>query len=140
MRDRHCYIRLAKPSDAENVLKWGSTQNGFDAEVPFRKDSWTVTAFNKSKEILHVPIHQPYFIETLCVNPEASSLEVAAAMKSVTQFLVSQANIKGISEIYYLGSHPESTDRFSINHAYQEVPYKTYRIKLRDLEPHIKEG
>jgi hypothetical protein len=54
------------------------------------------------------------------------------ALKELTQNCVTQAHITGAGEILFLGSE-QGTNEMAANHLFEELPYKVYRLKIKDL-------
>jgi hypothetical protein len=73
-------------------------------------------------------------LETIAKNPDASELEAATAFKEFIQFLVSQASIQNVSEIYFLGTD-DSVNNIAESSIFELLPYKVYKVKVADLEP-----
>ena len=133
---KHVFVRPARKEDVEKIIEWSlNTKNNlFDPDTVGYPSALTVAAFNKDKVILFAPSQRPFFLEALAVNPEAEELEVAAALKEITQFYVSQAYIQGISEIY-MPCADEATAEFAKRQQYEEMPFRLFRIKVTKLEP-----
>lgn len=129
------FIRPARKGDGEAFLEWSRDIPGFDPEVAYHPGIPTVAAYNKQRVVAFMPINQPFFMETIAFNPEATSMEKASAMSELVKFLVSQCYIKGVPEVYFLGTD-DMTDKFALNHVFEQLPYKLYRVKVSDLEPH----
>jgi hypothetical protein len=132
------FVRPARPSEAGLFIEWAKTQPEWDAFIGLHPGTFTLTAYNKEKIVAFLPVQQPYMYETFAPNPEASDLELATAMKEFTQFLVSQAHLKNVAEMYFLGSDID-TDNLATNHLFEKVPLSVYRVRVSDLEPR-KEG
>jgi len=72
-------------------------------------------------------------MESIATRPGASKLEIAEAMKELTQQFVTQAHSRGAGEIYFLGTD-EGTDQLATNQIFEKLPYSVYRLKVKDLE------
>jgi|SRR5581483_2493869 len=132
---RHVFVRPAKPSDVEKFTEWSlNTENNlFDPEVVKFPTTFTLCAFNEQGPILFMPVQQPLMMESLAINPEADVMDVAVALKEITQAVVTQAFLKGAGEIYF-ACKDEDTIKFAQHQAFEEVPYRFFRIKLKELE------
>jgi len=131
----HVFVRPLKAEDAEHFTDWAfhTKNNLLDPAALLYPTSFTVCAFKQSGPILYAPVQTPLMMESLAINPESTELEKAAALKSVAQFLVSQAYLKGVGEIYmFIGD--ESTAEFAKRQMFEEVPFRLFRLKLSDLE------
>lgn len=82
------------------------------------------------KPILFMPVQTTYMLESLGPTVEASDLEIAAALKQMTQVIHWEACKAGIGEYYMLCSHQRTQD-FAQMHGYEEVLMKIYRRKVR---------
>lgn len=133
---KHVFVRPLRPDDGQDFSKWlfQTKDNAPDQKAILAPSSFTVCAFNKDKKILFAPIQNPMFLESLAVNPEATELEQASAMREVVQYLVSRGYATGQIEIYFLGSH-EGTNEFANSQLFERVDLPLYRVKIRDLEP-----
>jgi hypothetical protein len=129
---RHTFVRPAGESDTKQFIDWSmkTKNNLFDPTV---KLALVACAYNQDRVVLYAPVQRPMFMEALAINPEASELEVAAALKAVIQFLVSQAHITGASEVYFYCAD-ERTAEYAKRQLFEEVPFRLFRIKLSDLE------
>jgi hypothetical protein len=72
-------------------------------------------------------------MDSFAGRPGNTKLQTAAAMKELFQETVTQAHIKGVSEIYYLGTEA-GTDAMTTKHVFEELPYKVFRVKVSSLE------
>ena len=134
MNNRHIYVRPAEPQEAQLFFDWAAenTHGEFDPEVAKFKSSRTWCAYDKDGPLVFQTIQQPLMLESLAPRPGATKEQVAMAMKELTQNAITQAHLGGSGEIYYLGSD-EDTDAFSTNQIFEELPFKIFRVKLKDL-------
>jgi hypothetical protein len=107
--------------------------NEFDPQVALFPTSSTWCAFDKDGPLAFQTIQHPFMLESLAMRPGSTKLQAAAAMKELTQNAVTQAAGIGVGEIYFLGSD-DSTDEFAKNHIFEELPFRVFRVKLKDLE------
>lgn len=135
------FVRPAQAEDAETVLKWGVETKGneFDPETVTYPDSFTLCAFDAIKgPIAFMPVQQPMImepmmLESLAVNPEASEMEVACALKELVQACVTIGFMKGTGELYFLGTN-EATNRFAERHkVFERMDYPVYRLRMKDI-------
>lgn len=129
------FVRPARSNEAGLFIEWAKNQPEWDAFIGLHPGTFTICAYNKEKIIAFLPVQQPYMYETFAPNPDATDLELASAMKEFTQFLISQAHLKNVAEMYFLGSN-DDTDSFATNHLFEKVPMSVYRVRVSDLEPH----
>lgn len=131
------FVRFARQNDSNNFLNWCMPVPGFDPEIAFQPGTVTLAAYNKKHVISYLPVQRPYVLETIGKNPEASDLEAASSVREYIQFLVSQSQTDGASEIMFL-STDEDIANIAENSIFEKLPYSVYRCKIRDLEPKKK--
>lgn len=131
----HLYVRPARQEDSDLFLEWSlqTKDNAFDPEVAKYKSTITWCVYDRFGPLVFMPVQTPLMMESIASRPGASKAEIAAALKELTQQCVTQAHISGAGEIYFLGSE-EGTDHMATNQIFEELPYKVYRVKLKDLE------
>jgi hypothetical protein len=72
-------------------------------------------------------------MDSLATRPGATRLEIAEALKELTQQFVTQAHIRGAGEILFMSTE-EGTDHMAENQIFERLPYAVYRLKIKDLE------
>lgn len=134
---RHVFVRPVRKEDTEKFIEWSkSTKNNlFDPMAGLYPTSFTICAYNENGPITYVPVQHPYFLEHLAINPNADKIDIAVSLKELTQFVVSQAHIKGVGEIYFLCKEKSTAD-FAKAQCFEEMPYRMFRLKISDLEKH----
>ena len=133
------FVRPARKGEGGTFLEWSKDIPGFDPEMAYHPGVPTVAAYNKQRVVAYMPVNTPYFMETIAFNPESTNLEKALAMAEFVKFLVAQCYIKGVPEVYFLGTD-DMTDKFALDHVFEQLPYKLYRVKVSDLEPRPQES
>lgn len=135
MRINHLFIRPAQPEDSEKFLEWSrnTPNNGFDPEVARYPSTITWCVYDKSGPLAYMPMQCPLVMDSLASRPGASKSEIASALKELTQQFVTQAHIRGAGEILFLGTE-EGTDHMAVNQIFEELPYKVYRLRIKDLQ------
>lgn len=133
---KHVFCRPIRQSDAEQFFKWSdeTKNNLYDPTAAAHPTSLTVAAYNEDKVILYAPAQSPFVLEALSVNPSATPLEIATALKEVTQFFVSQCYVQGKGELMFVCAD-QTTAEYAKRQAYEELPYRLFRIRINDLEP-----
>lgn len=131
---KHVYVRPAKQEDAEIFTEWSrnTPNNAWDAEVAKYPSTITWCAYDHNGPLAFMPMQCPLMMESIASRPGADKKEIAVAMKELTQEFVTQAHIRGAGEIFFLGSE-EGTDHMAANQIFEEVPYKVYRLRIKDL-------
>ena len=134
MRDL-IFVRPVRPSDAPTFTRWSLETNGnlFDPDVAKYPSTTVWAAFNKKGTVAFLPVQRPLMLDSLAINPEADKGDVGMALKELTQNAVTQAHAQGAGEIYFL-CKDESTMEIAKRHAYEEMPWRLFRIKLKNLE------
>lgn len=132
---RHLFVRPAVAEDTEQFLEWSlaNTKSEFDPAVAAYPSTITWCVYDEYGPLAYMPMQCPLMMESLAARPGTSDIEKARAMKELTQQFVTQAHIRGAGEIYYLSSDAD-TDRFAANQIFEELPYKIYRVRIKDLE------
>jgi hypothetical protein len=134
MNKRHVYVRPAADNEGQLFFDWANENphGEFDPQVALFKSSTTWCAYDKDGPLVFQTIQRPLMLESLAPRPGATKEQVAMAMKELTQNAITQAHLSGAGEIYYLGSDAD-TDALSTNQIFEEVPYKVFRVKIREL-------
>jgi len=129
------FVRPVKPGDERRFLDWSleNPNNGFDPEVAKSPSTFVLCAYDKSGPVAYQPVQRVYMMDSYAGRPGNTKLQTAGAMKELFQETVTQAHINGVSEIYYLGTD-SGTDAMTTNHAFEELPYKVFRVKVASLE------
>src|SRR5690242_13566518 len=129
------FVRPARQDEKKMLLDWSleNPGNGFDPEVPMYPTTVTWCGFDKDGQVAFLPVQLAYVMESFAPRPGLSPRRQAEALKEFTQNLITQAHLNGVRELYFLGSNPE-TNEYAENYIFEEVPYKVYRAKLRNLE------
>lgn len=135
MGKNHVFVRPARPNDREQFVNWtlSTKDNLFDSGVVTYPSTYVRCAFNKSGPIAFIPIQRPLMMEALAINPDADKIDVAAALKELTQDTVTHAYQLGAGEVYFLCSEP-TTEAFAERNGFERLPYSVFRMKLSDLE------
>lgn len=128
------FVRGAKPEETQLFFDWAkeNARGEFDPEVARFKSSITWCAYDKDGPLAFQTVQRPLMLESLAPRPGATNLQIASALRELTQNAVSQASIIGAGEIYFLGSS-DDTNKFATNNIFEEVPMKVFRLKLKDL-------
>ncbi len=130
------FVRRARLEDRDLVVKWmvETPHNEADASVFGYKSTTFRCAYSQDKIIAFMPLQRPLMLESLAKNPEATPIEMAAALRSLIQDVLRSAEEEGAGELYFLGSEA-SLPEFAKKHGFEEVPFKVFRIRVKDFEP-----
>ena len=130
------FVRGVRQSEEQMLVDWATEnaeKNGFDPAVLYFPTTYTLCAYDKEGPVAFLPVQTPFMMESFAPRPGIGKLQSAAAFKELTQYLVSQAHLRGVGEIYFLGSDKDTND-FATGQIFEELPYRVYRAKLKDLE------
>lgn len=132
---RHVYVRPGSEKDVPVFSKWlqETKDNLFDQDVFSYRSTVTLCAYNESGPIVYLPAQRPFMMESLAINPEASPIDVAVALRELFHAIVMQAHLTGVGEVYFVCAD-EATIAFATKHAFEEMKHKVFRVKLSDLE------
>jgi len=130
------FVRPAKSEDSQEFLDWSlaGVNNGFDPEVPRYGTTVTFAAFTSDGPLAFLPMQMPIVLESLAVKPGATPLEIATALRELVQTAVTQCHIRGVGEIWFIGTN-DDTNRFAEHSGiFTKVEYPVYRLKVSDLD------
>jgi hypothetical protein len=132
---RHVFVRLAEERDREKFAKWsaGTKDNLADADPLSYAGTVVLCAYDADGPIVYVPVQRPAMMEALAINPERSQVDVAVALKELTQALITKCHFENTGEIYFLCKEP-LTQKFAEHQLFEKMDFPCYRVKLKDLE------
>jgi hypothetical protein len=135
MDHRHIFVRPIRPEDTKKFIDWSleTPNNGFDPEVPKYPSTITLCAYDKDGPLAYMPVQQPFVMDSVASRPGASKGQIALALKEFTQAIVTMSHLKGVGEIYFLGTE-DGTNKMAENQFFEELPYKVFRVKVAALE------
>lgn len=134
------FVRPAMAKDSQDFLDWSlaAKDSGFDPDVPNYPTSVTFAAYNEDGPIAYLPMQAPIVLESLAAKPDATPLEIASALRDFVKTAILQCHIRGIGEIMFIGTSPE-TNLFAENSKiFTKVEYPVYRLKISKLEKKTK--
>lgn len=131
----HIWVRKAEQRDVAQLGQWlvNTPHNLFDRDVFFYPQTTTNVAFKREKKIAFMPMQLATVLESLAINPEASPRETAQALAELVKVAVTQSRERGIKEIYFV-CKDESTAEYAKRHYFEELPHRTFRLKIDSLE------
>lgn len=133
---KHIFVRPAKPGDSERCSEWAVQnldKNHIDPKVVEYPSTFVLAAYAEDGPVMYMPVQTPLMMESVAVDPEASEMKQAQALKELVQALVLQCHLKGIGEIYFIGSD-EKTSAFAENQLFEKISSPVYRIRIHNLE------
>ena len=131
----HVWVRKVESKDAIQLADWlQSTANNLaDRDVFFYPHSTVNVAFSGAKKLAFMPAQLATVLESLAINPENTERETARALAELTKAIVLQSRERGVKEIYFV-CKDESTAEFAKRQLFEELPYRTFRLKIDNLE------
>jgi hypothetical protein len=88
-----------------------------------------VTAYNGKGFISHLPSQQALVLESVGVNPEATELEKAQAIRYALNGQMLVASSFNLKEIYFIGTD-EHVISLAESHGFERLPWPVLRLKL----------
>lgn len=131
-RTPHVFCREREITDTQ-FIEWvvaNIERNRFEPEILGYKATRVIEAFAGDKTLLYMPTQQCTVLDSAAVNPEASKLERAAALKQITQTVAWEARRQGQGEVLFMCSDPETAE-FATHHGYELLETPFCRMKLK---------
>ena len=127
-------LRGARPDESKQILNWltNNTSNHFDPQILGYPTLQILCAYEDTGEVIaYLPVHRVLMMESIAVNPKASKLQVAQALRDLTKASELVADSIGIREVMFLGGHGGVGEMATGNgHSFEELPFKVYRNSL----------
>ena len=132
-------LRYARPDEAPKILEWlqSNPNNYFAKEILGYPSLRILCAYEEGGEpVAYLPIHNVLMMESIALNPNASPLNVAQALRDLTKSCELIADAAGIREVMFLGGHGGVGEMAgSGRHSFEEVKLgeksaKVYRNQL----------
>ena len=132
---QHVWVRKVESRDVNELDQWltATANNLADRDVFFYPHSTVNVAFSGAKKLAFMPVQLAAVLESLAINPANSERETAKALAELTKAIVLQSRERGVKEIYFV-CKDESTAEFAKRQLFEELPYRTFRLKIADLE------
>jgi len=119
-------------ADAPEMADWMAKlahRNNLDADVLGYRATTVMKASN-GKALVYVPVQTVYMWESLALNPEASPLEIASALRALFTVVEYEGRKAGHGEQYFLCAD-EETCKFAEHQGLEKIEGLTlYRRKL----------
>lgn len=130
------FVRDARPADTPLFAEWAvaTPHNEIDPAVLTYRSTTCLCAYNADGPVVFMPVQRPLHMESLAVRPGAPEHEVAHALRSLLQNLVTTAQAEGRGEIYFMATE-DTVPKLAHRHGFEKLPYSVYRLKIKDLEP-----
>jgi len=131
----HVWVRKVESRDAEQLGQWlqDTPRNLVDRDVFFYPNTTVNVAFKNDKKLAFMPMQLAAVLESLAINQANSERETALALAELTKAAVLQCRERGVKEIYFV-CKDESTAEFAKRQLFEELPFRTFRLKIDNLE------
>lgn len=127
------FVRPARETDARKFEDWVKTNPALDKRIFTYPATFTWAAFNETGVLAFLPVQQTFFMEAMAFHPLCTDPQKALAMKELTHNLVTQAYLKGIGEIYFLGTD-HTTNDFAERQGFKRIQIPVYLVRVEQLE------
>lgn len=128
---RQLKLRFATPEDAPQIIEWlnANPLNEYDSVICKYPSLHVIASYAPDGVICYLPTQKVLVLESLAVNPKASELEKAQALRDLTKAAELLANSEGIREVWFLDG-AGGVGEMARSHGFEELPYKVFRLKL----------
>ena len=135
---QHVWVRKVEARDVPLLSQWlqDTPNNLADRDVFFYPQSTVNVAFKQDKKLAFMPIQLAAVLESLAINPANTERETALALAELTKAAVLQSRERGVKEIYFV-CKDESTAEFAKRQLFEELPFRTFRLKIDSLESQL---
>lgn len=116
----------------QDAYKSSNGELGPEATYP---DTFFLVAEN-GEPLLFQPIQNCFVMGSLGYGA-VTNLQLAQAMRQITQILAWESRKLGRGDIYFVGGHPES-DRFAAQNGFELIDKPVYRLRLDYGQQHVK--
>lgn len=124
-------LRVTTAEDAEQIVEWLKLNplNEFESVILKYPTLRVIASYAQDGVICYLPTQKVLVLESLAVNPEATELEKAQALRDLTKASELLASSEGIREIWFLDG-AGGVGEMARSHGFEELPYRVYRLKL----------
>lgn len=131
----HVWVRKTEARDVPLLSQWlqDTPNNLADRAVFFYPHTVVNVAFKNDKRLAFMPMQLAAVLESLAINPANTERETALALAELTKAVVAQSRERGVKEIYFV-CKDQSTADFAKRQLFEELPFRTFRLKIDDLE------
>lgn len=129
---RNVKVEKMPAADIPQMAEWMARlaqRNNLDSDI-FKYPATTTLKASNGKALVYMPVQTVYMLESLAISPEASPLEVAAALRALFNVTEWEGRNAGHGEQYFLCADGE-TCAFAEHQGLEEL--KQLRIFRRKL-------
>src|ERR1035441_723698 len=107
---KRTYVRPVRNDEGQLYFSWAKENpvNEFDPAVALFPSSTTWCAYDSDGPVAYQTLQRPIMLESLAPRPGATKIEIASALKELTQNAITVAHSQGAGEIYFLGSDEDT--------------------------------
>jgi N-acetylglutamate synthase-like GNAT family acetyltransferase len=105
-----------------------SKRNCIDTGI-FSYPATDILKASNGHTVMYMPRQRVMFLESLAINPEAQSSDVALALRALLQVSEYESRNAGAGELYFL-CRDEETCQFAERHGMEKMNFTLYRRKL----------
>ena len=123
-------LRVALPKDTKTIVEWlnADPKNLFDPNILEYPTLRVLCAYNGAP-VAFLPTQKALFLESMAINPKASDLERAQALRDLVKGAELLASSDGIKEIYLFGED-ERVLQIAEKRGFERLPWPLLRMKL----------
>jgi len=128
------WVRKAEKRDIPLLAHWiTNTPNNLLDPGVFNYPNTTVLVAHRDKPTAYLPVQLTMTLESLAFPPDAPKVHKAASIAQLIKTAVFMAREKQIAEIYFY-THDPSIAEFALRHKFEELPHRSFRLRVSDLE------
>jgi hypothetical protein len=127
------FVRPVREADAKKFEDWAKANPALDKRIFTYPSTYTWCAFNDTGVLAYLPVQITFTMEAMAFHPLCTDPQKALAMKELVQNLVTQAYLRGIGEIYFLGTDPGTND-FAQRQGFKLIQCPVYLMRVEQLE------
>lgn len=124
-------LRVARPGDVAEIAEWwGKTRNNsLDPGIIKYPTFRAITSYNGAGNIAHLPSQQVLMLESVALNPAATTLDAGQAFRDLVKGQQLLASSFGLREIYFIATDP-AVKRVAEDHGFERIEFPVVRLKL----------
>jgi N-acetylglutamate synthase-like GNAT family acetyltransferase len=132
---KQVWVRPLEERDLPKLADWITRiadKNILDPDV-LKYPETTVLCAHTDKQRLFMPVQLAAMLESLAPAPDLTPMEFSECIKQLVKAVALAARGKGVHEVYFL-CKDEDVVKLAKHHGFEELPYKTLRLKLDRIE------
>lgn len=132
---KQIWVRPANAGDSQNLAEWlvyNADKNLLDEKAVTRPGTMIFCAHD-DKPLVYMPLQFVGVLESLAPRPGATQTELAAALKELVKTAAFSCRSMNVHEIMFVCKDDKLAD-LAVKHGFEELPFRTLRLRLDDLE------